>query len=298
MSPHVHFDHGSWEFPASLTLSLLLAEFLYLRGWISTRAVPAVAIPAWKASSFLLCLVLVWLAWASPLAAYDHSLLTVHMIKHLLLMTFAPPLILLGEPMKAFWVITPPSARNKLGLVWHRRYVQRFARIVTSLALSWTASALTLIAWHVPTLFALSVRSEIVHTVEQSMFFGAGLLFWWPVVSPWPSAAPWPRWSLLLYLFLATLPCDILSGFLIFSDRVAYPVYFSTPRLFGFSVLEDQQCAGALMWTCVTLVYLVPAAIISSRLLAPRTSHEHDLAQLQFSAGPVSQSATRNVEVV
>jgi len=31
---------------------------------------------------------------------YDHSLLTVHMVKHLLLMTFAPPLILLGEPMR------------------------------------------------------------------------------------------------------------------------------------------------------------------------------------------------------
>ena len=48
-----------------------------------------------------------------------------------------------------------------------------------------------------------------------------------------------------------------------FSDRVAYPVYFSMPRQFGFSVLEDQQCAAALMWTCVTLVYLVPAAILS-----------------------------------
>jgi cytochrome c oxidase assembly factor CtaG len=130
------------------------------------------------------------------------------------------------------------------------------------------------------------------------MFFGAGLLFWWPVIQPWPSASTGPRWSLLLYLFLATLPCDILSGFLVFSDRVAYPVYFSTPRLFGFSVLEDQQCAAAVMWTCVTLVYLVPAAIISSKLLAPRTSHEHDLQQSQFSGGPVPQSAPRSLEVV
>jgi putative membrane protein len=295
MSPHVHFEHGSWEFPASLTLTLLLAGSLYLRGWISARSV---SIPAWKAGSFLLGLVLVWMAWGSPLAAYDHSLLTVHMIKHLLLMTFAPPLILLGEPMKVFWGMTPLLARSTLGRVWHRPLVQRLARIVTSLVLCWTASALTLVAWHVPALFALGVRSEIGHTVEQAMFFGTGLLFWWPVIQPWPSASPGPQWSLLLYLFLATLPCDILSGFLVFSDRVAYPVYFSTPRLFGFSVLEDQQCAAALMWTCVTLVYLVTAAIISSRLLAPRTSHEHDLAQSQFSGGPVPQSAPRSLEVV
>jgi len=298
MSPHVHFDHGSWEFPVSLTLTLILAASLYLRVWISTRSGSAAAIPAWKVSSFLCGLALVWMAWGSPLAAYDHSLLTVHMIKHLLLMTFAPPLILLGEPMKVFWGMTPLLARSTFGRVWNRPIVQRLARIVANLVVCWTASAVTLIAWHVPTLFALGVRSATWHTLEQAMFFGAGLLFWWPVIQPWPSASTGLRWSMLLYLFLATLPCDILSGFLVFSDRVAYPVYFSTPRLLGFSVLEDQQCAAALMWTCVTLVYLVPAAIISSRLLAPRTLHEHDLQQSQFSGGPVPQSVPRNLEVV
>jgi putative membrane protein len=298
MSLSAHSVMESWTHAVPLTLFIILAALLYLRGWISTRSGSAAAIPPWKASGFLLGLVLVWMAWGSPLAAYDHSLLTVHMIKHLLLMTFAPPLILLGEPMKVFWGMTPLLARGTLGRVWHRPLVQRLARIVTSLVVCWTASALTLIAWHVPTLFALGARSEIGHTVEQAMFFGTGLLFWWPVIQPWPSASTGPRWSLLLYLFLATLPCDILSGFLVFSDRVAYPVYFSTPRLSGFSVLEDQQCAAALMWTCVTLVYLVPAAIISSRLLAPRTSQEHDLAQSQFSGGPVPQSAPRSLEVV
>src|SRR5260370_3027135 len=136
MSPHVHFDHDSWEFPASLTLTLLLAATLYLRVWISTRSGSAAAIPAWKAGSFLLGLVLVWMAWGSPLAAYDHSLLTVHMIKHLLLMTFAPPLILLGEPMKVFWGMTPLLARSTLRRVWHQPLVQRLARIVTS---RWTS---------------------------------------------------------------------------------------------------------------------------------------------------------------
>ena len=297
MSPHVHFEHGSSEFPAALALTLLLAASLYLRAWISTRRGSA-AVPAWKAGSFCLGLVLLWIAWGSPVAAYDHSLLTVHMMKHLLLMTFAPPLLLLGEPLNVFWGLTPLMARRTLGRLGHRPLVQRLARIVTSLVVCWTASALTLIAWHIPALFALGVRSAIGHTVEQAMFFATGLLFWWPVIEPWPSAATGPRWSLLLYLFLATLPCDILSGFLVFSERVAYPVYFSTPRLLGFSVLADQQCAAALMWTCVTLVYLVPAAIISARLLAPRASHEHDFQQSQFSGGPVPESARPSLEVV
>jgi len=146
-------------------------------------------------------------------------------------------------------------------------------------------------------LFTLCVHAEIWHTVEQVTFLGAGLLFWWPVIQPWPSASTWPRWWILLYLFLATLPCDILSGFLVFSDRVAYPVYLSAPRMFGFSVLEDQQCAAALMWACITLVYLVPAAIISVGLLAPQTSNGRDLTRPQ-SEGAVPQIDSQTLGVV
>lgn len=298
MSPHVHFDHGTWKFAASLTLTLLFAVALYLRVWISTRSSSAAAIPAWKAGSFLLGLALVWMAGGSPLAAYDHSLLTAHMIKHVVLMTVAPALILLGEPVRVFWIGTPPFAQHVFRRVLRRPPLRRLARMVTRPALCWALSAMTLLVWHLPALFALGMQSENWHMAEQISFFAAGLLFWWPVIQPWPSGSTAPRWSMLLYLFLATLPCDILSGFLAFSDRVVYPMYFSAPRLFGFSVPEDQQCAAALMWTCVTLIYLMPAAIISIRLLAPRASSEHDFKQSHFSGDPVPQSAPRSLEVV
>jgi putative membrane protein len=298
MPPHLHSETVFWGFPVPLTLALLFAAWLYLRGWICIRFGSANVIPTWRAVSYFLGLLLVATALGSPLAAYDHNLLTVHMVKHLLLMTIAPALILLGEPVRVFWIGMRPFARRLLRRVFPRLPLRRFARIVTRPALCWTVSALTLVVWHIPAVFTMGVRSATWHTLEQATFFGAGLLFWWPVIRPWPSTSTGPRWSILLYLFLATLPCDILSGFLVFSDRVAYPVYFSTPRLFGFSVLEDQQCAAALMWTCITLFYLVPAAVISSKLLAPRTSHVHVLQTSQFSGGPVSQRPPRHLGVV
>jgi putative membrane protein len=298
MAHSVPVTFATWVLPVALNLILILDAFLYLRGWIQLRLSRVNVIPAWRACSFFLGLFLMWLAVGSPLAALDEKLLTVHMVKHLLLMTIAPALILLGEPLRVFWIGMPLFAQRVFRRVLRRSSLRRLSRIVTKPALCWTLSAMTLLAWHLPALFTLAMRSESWHIVEQTLFFSAGLLFWWPVVQPWPSPSTGPRWSMLLYLFLATLPCDILSGFLAFSDRVAYPVYFSTPRLFGFSVLEDQQCAAALMWTCVTLVYLVSAAIISLKLLAPRTSREHDLHQSQFSGGPVPQSAARSLEVV
>lgn len=262
---------------------LLVVSVTYLRGWLRVRATWVNAIPAWRAASFLFGMSLIWVTLGSPLVAYDHGLLTVHMIQHLLLMTFAPALILLGEPLLALWHGLPRFAEGLLGQLFRRHFVQRFVWILFRPALCWTVSALTLLGWHVPALFTLGMRSEAWHSVEQASFLAAGLLFWLPIVQPWPSASTGPKWSTLLYLFLATLPCDILSGFLVFSDRVAYPVYFSMPQHFGFSVMEDQQCAAALMWTCVTLVYLVPAAILSTRLLSPRSFHPKGSAQPELS---------------
>jgi cytochrome c oxidase assembly factor CtaG len=241
---------------------------------------------------------LVWAALASPLVAYDHDLLTVHMIQHLLLMTFAPALILLGEPLIAFWHGMPRFERVVLGRLSRRRWVQWFGWALSRPALCWTVSALTLLGWHVPALFTLGMQSEMWHSAEQASFLGAGFLFWWPVVQPWPSVSTGPQWSTLLYLFLATLPCDILSGFLVFSDRVAYPLYFSMPRHFGFSVLEDQQCAAALMWTCVTIVYLVPAAILSMRLLSPRSFGQGDPAQSELCGSTAAGRAPQQVEAI
>ena len=61
-----------------------------------------------------------------------------------------------------------------------------------------------------------------------------------------------------LYLFSATLPCDALSAFLAFSGRVVYPAYHS---------LQDQEWAGALMWVCITFIYLIPAMIVTVRMI-------------------------------
>jgi len=278
LEPHTAMGMSSPS-RATILVVLILVPFLYMRGWRGVRGVWVSAIPTWRAASFLFGMSLIWAALGSPLVAYDHDLLTVHMIQHLLLMTFAPALILMGEPLLAFWHGLPRFGKVVLSALFRQPLVQWFAHKLSRPALCWSVSALTLIGWHVPALFTLGMHSEAWHSVEQASFLGAGFLFWWPVVQPWPSVSTWAKWSVLLYLFLATLPCDILSAFLVFSDRVAYPVYFSMPRHLGFSVLEDQQCAAALMWTCVTLVYLMPAAILSTRLLSPRSFDRGDLAQ-------------------
>jgi cytochrome c oxidase assembly factor CtaG len=210
----------------------------------------------------------------------DHHLLSVHMIQHLLLMSGAAPLLLLGSPMLA----------SQRGLPLLNRRPKFAMRAVLHLlhanpVFCWFAASAVLIWWHIPWAFALGMSSARWHHCEHATFFAAGLLFWWPVIPTWPSAAE-PQWSTVVYLFLATLPCDALSAFLAFCDRVVYPAYRDMPRHFDISPLADQQFAGALMWVSVTFAYLVPAAIITTRLLSRADLSEQALTRPDPSSAP------------
>src|SRR5262249_53441407 len=84
-----------------ITLGLVATALVYLRGWLGLRSTSPDAIPAWRAGAFLLGLVPIGIALAPPLASCDAGSLTGHMVQHLLLMTFAPPFLFLGEPVRA-----------------------------------------------------------------------------------------------------------------------------------------------------------------------------------------------------
>jgi cytochrome c oxidase assembly factor CtaG len=286
---------NTWTSPVPLNLILFLDALVYLRGWFRLRSGSVNVIPAWRAASFVFGLFLIWIALGSPLAALDEKFLTVHMVQHLLLMTFAPALILLGAPVMPLLHGLPQRfVRTVVGPVFRWTPIQRLGRAITQPAFCWLAASAALIGWHIPQAFTLGLQSETWHVVEHLCFLLAGFLFWWPVIQPWPGVSRQPRWSILLYLFLATLPCDMLSGFLVFSGRIMYPVYISAPHPLGFSAMEDQQAAGALMWTCITFAYLVPAAILTMRLLAMQAG----TAQSEVHLKNVSQTDPQSVEVV
>jgi len=94
-----HAHHAAFE-SLWVSVPLILVALVYVRGWVRIRRINLETIENWRVGSFLLGLFLIWLAMASPIAALDHELLTIHMVQHLLLMTLAPPLVWLGAPLK------------------------------------------------------------------------------------------------------------------------------------------------------------------------------------------------------
>jgi len=294
----LHTHHAAFE-SFSVSTALILAALVYVRGWVRIRRRGVDTIQGWHAASFLLGVFCVWLALASPIAALDHELLTVHMVQHLLLMTLAPPLIWLGAPVTP--LIHGLPQRFVEGLIvplFRWPLMKRLRKAMANQAACWLAAAGVLVGWHVPALFMLGLESGIWHAIEQASFLITGLLFWSPVLQSRRTAPNGSEWPILLYLFLATLPCDILSGFLVFCDRVVYPVYFSSTRTPGFSPLEDQQCAGALMWTCVTVVYFIAGTILTARLLSPETSRHNWVVRSDSPLSASTQTTRSSLEVV
>jgi cytochrome c oxidase assembly factor CtaG len=139
------------------------------------------------------------------------------------------------------------------------------ARIHVSPVVCWLAGTGIVVWWHIPMIFDLGMSSAAWHGIEQTTFLMAGLLFWLPVMESKSGA---PSWSVPLYLFLATLPCDALSAFLTFCGHVVYRSYVTEPGLSRTAAELDQACAGALMWVWVTFAYLFPAVAITLRILS------------------------------
>ncbi len=192
------------------------------------------------------------IAVASPVAHFDHHLLSGHMVQHLVLMVIAAPLILYG-------------VRTPRPLHWR-----------PNLVVCWLAGTLTVMVWHVPAIFELALKSQFWHEFEQAEFFIAGIIFWWPVVHPDFAAR---SWSVPIYLFLATLPCDALSAFLTFCGHVVYRPYASGHLAFGLSPLDDQALAGALMWVTVTFAYLIPALVTTAQLVSGERTRSVEMLQ-------------------
>jgi putative membrane protein len=260
---------ASWSIP--LTVAALTAALVYWRGWSRLRRASSNAPSARTLTIFLGGLLALWIAVGSPLATLDHTRLTFHMVQHLLLMTIAAPVILLAEPVLTLrhglperlvhWVESP---------LWRR--LRGFGNILTHPVCCWVAGTAVVIAWHIPAVFELGMRSPLWHGLQHASFLAGGLLFWWPVIKPWPATAKWPAWSLPLYLFFATLPCDALSAFLAFCDRVVYSSHGVAHPAANALALQDQQLAGALMWCWVTFAYLIPAIAIIIQVLSTRLS--------------------------
>jgi putative membrane protein len=228
-------------------------------------------VPMWRLIAFLSGMVGLFVAVASPLDTFSETLLSMHMAQHFVLMSVAPPLIVMGSPVVPLLRGSPRWIVRTIAGTVFRSSALRWARHrLSGLGFAWLSMNLAYVCWHIPRAYEFALSSESWHNFEHLCFFLTSIQFWWPVVLPWPSRRRFETWMLSPYLLTADLVNTVISASLCFSGRLLYPSYARVERPFGIDALRDQISAGAFMWVFGSVVFLIPAIALTVRWLTNR----------------------------
>jgi putative membrane protein len=191
-------------------------------------------VPVWRAICFAGGLLLIAVAFLSPLGHLDTELVLAHMSQHLLMGDIGALLIVLG--------LTGPLLQPLLANRW-LGWIRHLAHPLVALPL-W---AVDLYVWHAPFLYQAAVAHTSVHALQHACFIGFGVLMWMPLVGPLPQ----PNWfgipAKIGYLVGVRFTGIVLGNVFMWSNSVFYPDYAPGEARWHISAVADQSIAGVIM---------------------------------------------------
>ena len=262
----------------------------YTTGWWRLRGQGARIARRWQLGSYLAGLGIICLALLSPIDSFGSVLFFIHMIQHKLLTMVAPPLLLLADPLPMILWGLPKNARRHVGrLLTRHSPVRRGLWALTWMPMAWLVFVVNLWGWHHPTAYQAALRNEVLHDLEHLSFFLAALLFWWPVTDPAPRVHGHIPYGLRIVYVVAAAFQNTALGFLIaVSDRVLYPYYTTTPRLWGMSPAYDQALGGGIM-SEGGMMHVVTVLVLIARML----DHEQRITREREARASMYRSSTQ-----
>lgn len=256
----------TWTIDPAGLVAVAAAGLAYERGRrrIRRMAGPGRVVTTGGVWCFVAGMACVLLALDSPLGALDDVLFSAHMAQHMLLGLVAPLLIVLGRPGTVMAWGLRPAQRRELEARWRAtplRHVNR--RGAWTMVVAVCAHVGSWWLWHLPPMFDLALRSDLVHAVEHATLFATGLALWWVV-----TGVRWKERTALaiLALFAAETGTGMLAALIVLSDR---PIYTVSPELhsWGIHALADQQLGGVEMWVLGGFIYLGAVTALTLRWL-------------------------------
>ncbi|GAC1361898.1 MAG: cytochrome c oxidase assembly factor CtaG [Actinomycetota bacterium] len=205
-----------------------------------------------QVSCFSLALVFLLAAEGWPVSDIAlNYLYSAHMLQHLLFTLAVPPLLLLGTP---HWLA---RARVKRPLLWP--VLKRIARPVPATVIF----NVVLVTTHWPALLNLTLHNQPFHIASHLALLAAGIIMWFPVLSPLPEIKRLSYPGQMVYLFIQTIVPTLPASFLTFATAPLYHFYETVPRAFGISAIDDTRISGLLMklgmgielWSIIAVIF-------------------------------------------
>ena len=229
-------------------------------------------VPRWRQAFFLCGLLVLAVAYMSPIDDLSDEMLTWHMVQHLLIMDVAALFFVLG--------LTGPLMQPLLAMRGFR-WMRHLANPIVALGL-W---AFLLYVWHIPALYeAATFDSNLLHALQHLCFFFAGVAFWMSLLGPLPKPSWFTGAASAGFVFAVRLIGAVLANVLMWSSSVIYTRYASGEAAHGISGLTDQGIAGVVMMAESTVITI---AILSWLILrwAKHDTERQELLDLAASRG-------------
>jgi putative membrane protein len=208
-------------------------------------------VPRRRIIYFVVGVVSLLLVLCSPLDTLGrYYLLSAHTLQLLILTTVTAPFLLMGLPE---WLVT---------FLLPFRSLRDATRGLVFPLLAALAFNVIIMAWHDGPLYEAALQNSLIYDLQMFSFLMAGVLTWWPLLTPMDRHTRMTTPFQMLYLAIESLPLDIFGVIMIFAGSVFYTAYASAPRLFGISPLVDQQIAGGLLAVPGNLLDVVLFSVI------------------------------------
>lgn len=241
-----------------------------------------------------------YVATASGLAAYDSTLISVHMVQHMVLSMVVPLSLALGAPITLALRTLPAAPRRWLLAVLH-------SRVATVLAFPPLAFLLYIVspwALYFTGWYDASLSSTYVHEMMHLHLVLVGSLFFWPLmgIDPLPGRVGYPFRVLLTVL---TLPFHAFLGVTIMGQESIigeshYAALREGPMASWLpSMADDQHLAGGILWGSGDLIGLVFFGVLfaqwvrSSMKEAVREDRRLDLIEAREARSQAAESPER-----
>lgn len=231
-------------------------------------------------------------ATQSGLAAYDTTLLSVHMVQHMLLSMVVPLALALGAPVTLALRTLPPRPRKWLLAVLH----SRVAKVLTFGPLTLALYVLSPWVLYFSGWYPASLESSYVHEMMHVHLVLVGSMFFWPLlgVDPIPGRMAWPFRLIMVFL---TLPFHAFLGVTIMGQKELIAAEHYTALREGPmgswlpSAMADQELAGGILWGAGDAVGLIFFGVLFTQWVrdsmreAAREDRRLDLLERRAAAG-------------
>jgi cytochrome c oxidase assembly factor CtaG len=190
--------------------------------------------------------------------AYDTTLLSVHMIQHMVLSMVGPIFLALGAPVTLALRTVQPGPRKALLAVLHSRVV----KVITHPLFAFGLFIANPFVLYFTGLYRATLEHAWLHELIHVHFIATGCLFFWPLLGldPLPNRWPYPARALLMVL---SVPFHTVLGLTIMQSRTLlggdwYPnlgLTWADPK-------ADQVVAGGVLWAGGEIVSVTMLGIL------------------------------------